>query len=101
MSAETGEDHVVLNGLSDWREGATTITGGYLHHEYEPAKMRVVAGGRWSAPNRFEMTWQFVESGFRDVAVLTFDGPRVAYDRRVNVNSGPLERPTITGAIDA
>lgn len=88
-------NHVVVNGLTDWREGDTTITGGYLHHEYEPDLMRIVAGGRWTAPNRFEMTWQFVESGFRDTAALTFDGDQVRYDRSVNINSGPLARPTI------
>lgn len=89
--------HVVRNGLADWTESRTTMTGGYLHHEYEPETMQVVAGARWLAPDRLEMTWQFVESGFRDVAVLTFAGEIVRYDRRTNVNSGPLARPTITG----
>lgn len=89
--------HVVVNGLRDWLEGETTLTGGYLHHEYEPGRMRVAAGGRWAAPNRFDMTWQFVESGFRDTASLTFDGDTVRYDRGVNVNSGPLRRPSIEG----
>ncbi len=88
--------HVVENGLKDWREGVTTITGSYLHHEYEPDRMRVVAGGRWLADDRFEMTWQFVESGFRDKAVLTFEGDTVRFDRGVNANSGPLRRPTIS-----
>lgn len=87
--------HEVVNGLGDWIEGHTTITGGYLHHEYEPERMRVVAGGQWTSPDQFTMTWQFVESGFRDTAVLTFDGDRVSYDRSVNINSGPLRRPTI------
>lgn len=89
--------HVVQNGLRNWREGVTTITGGYLHHDYEPGSMRVVAGGRWTTAKRFEMTWQFVESGFRDTAALTFDESRVRYDRSVNVNSGPLARPTLEG----
>lgn len=90
-------DHQVEVGLADWRESETTITGAYLHHEYQPDRMRVVAGGRWAAPNRFEMSWQFVESGFRDTVALTFEGDTVRYDRGVNVNSGPLHRPTITG----
>lgn len=89
-------DHVVEVGLRDWREGETTITGSYLHHEYQPDRMRVVAGGRWTSPNRFEMDWQFVESGFRDTLALTFEDDAVRYDRGVNVNSGPLQRPTIT-----
>lgn len=89
--------HIVRNGLRTWRESETTITGGYLHHEYEPERMRVVAGGHWGTPDRFDMTWQFIESGFRDAASLTFDGDTVRYDRRVNINSGPLARPTIPG----
>jgi len=91
--------HTVTNGLSDWKEGITTITGGYLHHEYEPGRMRVVAGGRWISENQFEMTWQFIESGFRDTATLTFEGDAVRYDRSVNVNSGPLKRPTIMAGL--
>lgn len=94
LSDPRGE-HQVEAGLTDWREGETTITGSYLHHEYQPDRMRIVAGGRWTAPNRFEMAWQFVESGFRDTVALTFEGDTVRYDRGVNVNSGPLQRPTI------
>jgi len=90
-------DHQVEVGLTDWRESETTVTGSYLHHEYQPDRMRVVAGGRWAAPHRFEMSWQFIESGFRDTIALTFEGDAVRYDRGVNVNSGPLQRPTITG----
>ncbi|MET0727413.1 MAG: hypothetical protein ABWZ76_03845 [Acidimicrobiales bacterium] len=38
-------DHEVVVGLDDWREGLTTVTGGALHHGYEPDRMGVVAGG--------------------------------------------------------
>ncbi|CAN5159812.1 hypothetical protein BH10PSE3_BH10PSE3_19670 [soil metagenome] len=90
-------DHLVEAGLADWRESETTVTGSYLHHEYQPESMRVVAGGRWTSPNQFEMNWQFIESGFRDTVALTFEGDTVRYDRGVNINSGPLRRPTIMG----
>lgn len=93
--------HVVKNGTEEWLESETTITGGYLHHEYDPPKMRVVAGGRWLTENSYEMVWQFIETGFRDTATLTFEGDSVRYDRRTNVNSGDLERPTITGALSS
>ncbi|HTW35187.1 MAG TPA: serine hydrolase [Rhizomicrobium sp.] len=87
--------HAIDNGLSDWIEGETTMTGHYLHHEYQPQCMPVIAGGRWGEPNRFDMTWQFIETAFRDTASMTFDGDTVRFDRRVNVNSGALHRPTI------
>lgn len=89
--------HCVVSGIRDWVEGETTITGGYLHHEYEPGRMRVVARGRWVTESRFEMVWQFVETGFRDTVSLTFCGDAVSYEREVNVNSGELKRPLVTG----
>ncbi len=91
--------HVVTCGTDDWLEGETTITGSKLHHEYEPAVSRVVAGGRWVTPFRFEMTWHFVETSFRDTVCLHFrerDG-EVRFDRFVNVNSGTVARPPVTG----
>lgn len=92
--------HVIENGLLDWVEGVTTMTGHYLHHEYEPERMPVVAAGRWGAPKRFDMTWQFIESGFRDTASIYFgddasDGYDVEFRRGTNINSGPLQRPAI------
>lgn len=44
--------HVVKNGTEEWLESETTITGGYLHHEYFPARLiftRGPKGGRVSA----------------------------------------------------
>jgi hypothetical protein len=50
------------------------------------------------------MTWQFVESGFRDTASIYFgedgsDGYDVEFRRGANVNSGALQRPTINGRL--
>ncbi len=69
-------------GLTDWIESDTTMTGGKLHHQYEPDSLRVVAGGRWLDERTFEMTWQFVETAFRDKVVCRFDGDSVTIDRR-------------------
>jgi len=88
-------EHTVQAGLRDWIEGSTTMTGAKLHHEYEPDSMPVVAGARWTRPDTLEMTWQFVESAFRDKVVCRFDGETMTLDRSVNVNSAALERPTL------
>lgn len=103
MTDERGT-HVIENGLTDWRRGVTSMTGHYLHHEYEPAQMPVFAGGWWASPRRFDMAWQFVESGFRDTASVYFgetteDGYDVEFHRGTNVNSGPLQRPVILGVL--
>jgi len=75
------------------------MTGARLHHEYQPDTMRVVAGAVWRSPSELEMTWQFVESAFRDTVVCLFDEDRVSIDRRVNVNSGQLKLPTLNGKL--
>jgi CubicO group peptidase (beta-lactamase class C family) len=90
-------EHKVTNGLKDWAEGTTSMTGNRLHHEYQLDDMRVVAGGRWLDDNTFEMTWQFVESAFRDRVLCRFEGNRMTLDRSVNVNSAATSRPQIRG----
>jgi hypothetical protein len=91
--------HSVTAGLGRWIEQSTTMTGARLHHEYQPDTMRVVAGAVWRRPSELEMTWQFVESAFRDTVVCLFDEDRVSIDRRVNVNSGELKLPTLNGKL--
>ena len=43
------------------------------------------------------MTWVFVESAFKDKVICRFDGERLTFERSVNVNSGPTERPPVRG----
>jgi hypothetical protein len=90
-------DHQVHCGLSDYVESFTTITGDKLHHEYQPSLMRVVGGAAWKERNALELVWQFTESAFRDTILCRFDGNLLTFDRRTNVNSGPLSRPTVRG----
>lgn len=90
-------DHEIKCGLGDWIESFTTMTGDKLHHEYQPDIMRVVAGGIWKDPQTIELTWCFNESSFRDTVVCRFDGRHMTFDRRVNVNSAALARPTVRG----
>jgi hypothetical protein len=95
---ERGE-HTIRCGLQQWHEAFTTMTGDKLHHEYQPALMRIVAGGTWVDSDTFEMTWHFVESAFRDTVTCHFDGRSLLFNRRVNVNSAALTRPAIRAAI--
>lgn len=92
-------DHRVVAGFDRYLEGDTSVTGNRLHHEYRPPTMRVVAGARWLAPDRLEMTWQFVESAFRDTVICRFDGDTVTLDRNVNLNSAETRLPTLTGRL--
>ena len=92
-------EHVVRVGLRDWLESQTTVSGGSLHHQYEPESLRVVAGGHWVDERTFEMTWQFVETAFRDTLVCRFEGDTLTLDRSVNINSGATKRPTLVGRV--
>jgi hypothetical protein len=95
-------EHKVEHGLRDWVEADTSMTGNELHHQYQPDRMRVVAGARWTDERTLEMTWQFVETAFRDKVVCRFDGEQmtqqITLDRSVNVNSAATFRPTLRGA---
>lgn len=88
-------EHRVDAGLGRWIEGRTSMTGNKLHHQYQPDSMLVVAGGQWTAPDTFEMTWQFAETAFRDTVICRFTADSVTFDRSVNVNSAALFLPTV------
>jgi CubicO group peptidase (beta-lactamase class C family) len=96
LTVDTGPTrHEVRFGLGHWLESDTTLPGHGLHHGYDPKTLRVVASGAWTDPATLQLTCQFVETSFRDTITLRFDGPSLAYDRSVNVNTSDLRRPTI------
>lgn len=96
MSDEEGE-HQITAGLAEYLEQHTSMTGHRLHHEYRPKRQAVVAGARWLSPDKLEMTWQFVETAFRDTVLCTFTGDKVTIDRSVNLNSKETRLPLLTG----
>jgi CubicO group peptidase (beta-lactamase class C family) len=87
--------HAVTAGFADYLEQETSMTGNRLHHEYRPPQQRVVAGARWRSPQTLEMTWQFVETAFRDTLVCNFAADGITVDRSVNVNSAEMHLPTL------
>jgi len=91
--------HRVHCGLGGWTESESTVTGWRLHHSYQPARQRVLAGARWSTPRTLILDWYFVESPFHDTVTVEFlPGERLRWSRSVNVNSGDTTRPAITAA---
>lgn len=90
--------HTVRAGLGRAIEEPTSITGNKLHHQYQSQEERVSACGVWLDDDTFEMTWSLLETAFRDTVTCHFDDPgTLRLDRRVNVNSSGLERPTLVG----
>lgn len=88
-------EHEITAGLAEYLEQHTSMTGHRLHHEYRPKSQAVVAGARWLGPNRLEMTWQFVETAFRDTVLCTFNANSVTVDRSVNLNSAETQLPQL------
>ncbi|MET0536118.1 MAG: serine hydrolase [Steroidobacter sp.] len=90
-------EHQITAGFAEYLEQLTSMTGHRLHHEYRPKRQSVIAGARWLSADKLEMTWQFVETAFRDTVLCTFTGNKVAIDRSVNLNSAETRLPTLTG----
>lgn len=89
--------HCIRAGLVDAIESQTGMTGHYLHHQYQPELTPVVAQARWSEDGVLNLTWQFVETAFCDQVTCRIEGGTLSVDRSVNVNAGPLQRPTLFG----
>ena len=97
--ADAGDGQSIEMGLGRWLEGEASVPAPELHHGYEMRPARVAASARWTDPDTLEMTWIFVESAFRDTVVCRFEGDRIRYSRRVNVNSGATSQPELTGRL--
>jgi len=98
LACAAGE-HAIDMGLDHWLEGEASVPAPELHHGYEMRRARVVATARWTGTDALEMTWIFVESAFRDTVICRFEGDRIRYARRVNVNSGARSQPELTGRL--
>jgi CubicO group peptidase (beta-lactamase class C family) len=92
-------EHAIDMGLDGWLEGEASVPAPEMHHGYGMQRTRAVAAARWTAPDTLEMTWIFAESAFRDTVICRFDGDRISYARRTNVNSGPTSQPELTGRL--
>ena len=87
--------HEIHAGLDHWIHGTTTMTGAYLHHQYEQPVSKIAAIAYWTAPDVLMMEWRYPEMAFWDHVTLTWDHGDVRMDRWVNMNSQDLKRPTV------
>lgn len=92
--------HTVACGLDRWIGSSTSMTGAYLHHQYELDEMKVSACAFWETENQLLMEWRFPEMAFCDHVRIVFDGhDEIRMKRWVNMNSEALERPEVIGKI--
>jgi CubicO group peptidase (beta-lactamase class C family) len=89
--------HRLRVGLQQPLESITSLTGNYLHHQYQPQQTPVIAHGCWTPEGELRMDWRFVETAFGDHVRCRLEGGRLLFDRGVNTNAGSMQRPTLTG----
>ena len=90
--------HHVRAGFRQPIETLTSLTGNYLHHQYQPEQTAVVAQACWSTEGELRMDWRFVETAFGDHVTGRVQDGRLRFDRGVNTNAGALQRPTLIGS---
>ena len=97
MVDQRGE-HTIRNGIGEWMDGSTTMTGNYLHHQYQNEIEPYTAYGEWKDDTTLQLTWRYPSMAFVDTVEITFseDGSQMTMVRSVNVNSGALVRPAVT-----
>lgn len=88
--------HEVVAGFEHWIASSTTMTGAYLHHQYEQDATLVSAEAYWSDKNVLMMEWRYPEMAFFDHLSITWKDDTVMVNRWVNMNSQALERPTLS-----
>jgi hypothetical protein len=93
--------HLIKNGTKAWYNGMqekTTMTGNYLHHQYQNASEPYLAYAKWESKTELRLVWRFPQMAFIDTVILEFttDGSAVDFTRSVNVNSQGLSRGPYT-----
>lgn len=87
--------HVVIAGMDHWIHGVTSMTGAYLHHQYEMDQVRISACAYWKDANTLMMEWRYPEMAFCDYVSISWEKQVVRINRWVNMNSQDLERPEL------
>lgn len=66
--------HTVRHGLNTWKHGVTSMTGRYLHHQYEFASMKISAQASWMDKDHLLLEWRYPEMAFFDTVQIAFSG---------------------------
>ncbi len=87
--------HEIKHGLDYWVQGTTSMTGAYLHHQYEKECLQVWAEGHWTDATTLLLKWRYPEMAFFDQVKICFQKEQVIINRWVNMNSQDICRPTL------
>ena len=107
MYDDKGE-HLIVNGLSNWKVGLTDLSVMPLKLVLTPVpdeKLTKVAGnGAWTDENTFEMTWRFIETAHYETVTCKFEGDnvQVEFKRSLAILAKTKDsRPVLSGKIMA
>lgn len=90
--------HSVQCKLDDWIPANSSITGNYLHHQYQEESSLLFTSAWWETPRTLKMEWRFVEMAFCDYVTFEFSEnmSTVIMNRSVNVNTQAKKRQPLT-----
>jgi hypothetical protein len=90
--------HSVQCKLDSWMPTVSSITGNYLHHQYQEESSLLYTSAWWESPRKLRMEWRFVEMAFCDYITFDFseDMSTVTMNRSVNVNTQDKKRQALT-----
>lgn len=92
--------HTVKHGMNCWQDGYSSITGHYLHHQYEFNCMRICAAAYWISGHELMLEWRYPEMPFWDhIRITFFDDNSITMERWVNMNSEATDRPVLTAVL--
>lgn len=87
--------HTVHAGMDSWIHGVTSMTGAYLHHQYEVDDAKISACAFWQDEKTLMMEWRYPEMAFCDYVSITWYAQEIVFKRWVNMNSQDLSRPEL------
>ena len=107
MYDDKGE-HLVVNGLGNWKVGLTDLSVMPLKLVLTPVpgeKLTKVAGnGAWVDENTFEMTWRFIETAHYETVTCKFeaDNVNIEFKRSLAILGKTKDsRPVLSGKMMA
>lgn len=92
-------EHSIRCGTDEWRYSMTSMTGNYLHHQYQPEWIKAAAFAWWKDRQLLYLKWRYPGMAFCDTVALRFspDGGRIRMNRSVNINSQARVLDTVAG----
>jgi CubicO group peptidase (beta-lactamase class C family) len=103
LTDDKGE-HLVVNGLGNWKIGLTDLSTMPLKLVLTPVpgekKTKIAANGAWIDDTTFEMTWRFIETAHYETVRCKFEGDNVQVEFKRSlaiVGNTKDPRPVLSG----